>query len=430
MRLGYFINRMAGGTVVEVWNGAMGATDTQIGTAVLKFEMPPKNMRHPDIIINAYSVNDNHIETIDQAKGQETALRDDIIFAAQQEFVRIAMRYNPCYDPPLVIFLDDYLGNGQREIMATTNAGRSMQLLATYYGIGTVSYTHMIRDIVYKKTREIMFSPKGWYRGGTSSKYMDQENHPPATMHVTVALSMSYYLLVLASTYCDMARTAQQSRHINKTHYPDDSFDTRALPPPLSSKTSLEDISQLWRPSIQQVQSSDEAIQSCDEDIKSNTESHNRCSFAWMSGLATKASANMTIEDIFRPYLLATSKWKVDNGGGLSGWSPVGPEDRFVFETRIKATAPGETRSMTILYLKSWDDKWINSRAEVTVWNNGDTLLARQELRGYHTQRTSKFFRADVDFSSPAAANSTVKVEVRLVSGSTFKIKGLVICSD
>jgi hypothetical protein len=285
----------------------------------------------------------------------------------------------------------------------------------------------MIRDVVYKNTREVIFSPKGWYRGGTTSKDMENEIHPPASMHITVALSMSYYLLVLASTYCDMESTTQHSRYNNKTQYPDDSFDTRALPPPLLLKTSLEDISQLWRPSIQQVQSSDEeAIQSCDEYIKSNLESDNRCSFAWMSELAT---ANATIDDIFRPYLLATSKWQVDNFG-KSGWSPVGLADRFVFETRIKATAPGETRSMTILYLKSWDDKWINSRAEVTVWNNGDTLLARQELRGYHTQRTSKTFRADVGFSSPAAANSTVKVEVRLVSGGTFKIMGLAICSD
>jgi hypothetical protein len=288
----------------------------------------------------------------------------------------------------------------------------------------------MIRHVVYKNTREVIFSPKRWYRGGTTSKDMETEIHPPAGMHITVALSMSYYLLVLASTYCAMERAAQQSRHINKTHYPDDSFDTRALPPPLSSKTSLEDISQLWRPSIQQVQSSDEAIQSCDEDINSNPESHNRCSFAWMSGLALEATANATIEDIFRPYLLPTSTWQGDNVGGPTGWSPVGLADRFVFETRIKSTAVGETRSMTILYLKSWGDKWINSRAEVTVWNNGDTILGRQELRGYHTQQTSKFFRADVDFSSPAAANSTVKVEVRLVSGGTFKIKGLVICSD
>jgi hypothetical protein len=128
--------------------------------------------------------------------------------------------------------------------------------------------------------------------------------------------------------------------------------------------------------------------------------------------------------------LLATSTWKVDKVGGKSGWSPVNLADRFVFETRIMATAFGEARSMTMLYLKSWGDKWINSRAEVTVWNNGDTILGRQELRGYHTQQTSKFFRADVDFSSPAAANSTVKVEVRLVSGSTFKIMGLAICSD
>ena len=275
MRLEYLVNRLAGGVVIEVWNGAIGGTNTQVGAAILKFELPPENMRHPDIIINAYSVNDMHILTMNEAKGQAITLRDHI-FQIQQEFVRIALQYKPCQDAPLVIFLDDYLGNEQREIMSTVDVGQSMQLLASYYGIGTVSYANMVRDIVYKNTRETSFSPAGWYRNrrGMVSENMLREIHPGAEMHVTVALSMSYYFMVLASAYCSMERTdaattsgttTTQREPIKDTstqdnHYPGDTFDMRALPPLLSPQTTLDEISQLWNASIQQVRSSDDSL--------------------------------------------------------------------------------------------------------------------------------------------------------------------------
>jgi hypothetical protein len=316
------------------------------------------------------------------------------------------------------------------EIIATMNAGQGMQLLATYYGIGTVSYANMVRDMVYRNTRETSFSPVGWYtnQGGENMK---REVHPPADMHVAVALSMSYYFLVLASTYCDMESATQQSLHTDHTLNPNDIFDTRALPPPLSPNTSLADISQLWQTSMQQVRSSDEASESCDEYMESHPEALDRCTFTWISASKTNNFANMTIEDIFRPYLLETSNWKIDEVGSKPGWSPVDPTDLFVFETRIKSsTDAAQIRSLTLLYMKSWGDKWANSTAEVTVWNNGETLLARRELTGFHDQRTTKTFRADFDFSTPAAPNSTLTIKARLAAGTTFKITGLAICSD
>jgi hypothetical protein len=290
----------------------------------------------------------------------------------------------------------------------------------------------MVRDIVYKNTRETVFSPVGWYlnRLGERVANMESDIHPPAGMHIVVALSMSYYFLVLASTYCSMERspTTQQSIYSNQTHHEDDDhFDPRALPPRLTPTSSLADISERWSTSIQHVRSSDEGIESCAEYRESHPEAVDRCSFNWI-GSRTKIASK--IEDIFRPYLMKTSRWKVDVNGHKAGWSPVLPTDRFVFETRIKSTGAAETRSMVLLYMKSWGDKWDNSTAEVKVWNNADTLLARQELLGFHEKQTSEIYPSEFRFSTAAAPNSTVKVEVRLVAGTTFKIMGLAICSD
>ena len=94
--------------------------------------MPPE-AKNPDIIINAYATNDMHIITMLEAQQGNTTLRDKV-FDMIQDFVRRIMEPSPdvgttssCGSsqqqqrlPPLLVHMDDYLGNEQREIWATT----------------------------------------------------------------------------------------------------------------------------------------------------------------------------------------------------------------------------------------------------------------------------------------------------------------------
>lgn len=439
--LGSFLNSIAGGELVDLVNHAVGATNTQIGTTLLRYEMLPEDVKQPDIIINAYSTNDMHALTFAEAKGQDVSLRD-YIFEMQQDFVRTAMRHEPCQDPPLVIFLDDYLGNEQREIIATTDVGQSLQILATYYGIGTVSYANMVRDIVYKNTRETSFSPAGWYK--KSNSQMNREIHPQIGMHYTVAWSMAFYFLQLASTYCTTASVAaHQGGQPLRTG---DVFDSGALPPLLTPSSSLADVSRNWDVSIQEERnSSATACLDKEETFANNTEAEwpsHRCTFSWMGMLQFKKSKRPHdwIENYFKPYMTTQnqlSSWHIDRGGGGKlGWSPVDASTLpFTLDFPLNTLS---VSTVTALYMRSYGEKWENSTVEVNISalsggdgeNNNTTfsLLHTERIKGFHSKETSELYPLDVQLPSSITPPSTLRIEFRLVGGTTFKIMGLAFC--
>jgi hypothetical protein len=453
-RLGLLLNKMAGGKVAIVANHAIGASNTQVATTLLRFELLPEEIRRPDIIINAYSTNDMHFETIAEAVGSNATLRDHV-FAMHQEFIRTAAATQPCQDPPLLIFLDDYLGNEQREILATTDVGQSHQILATYYGVGTVSYANMVRDIVYKNTREKDFSPAGWYKkDGSSGPTMTREIHPQFGMHYTVTWSMAYYFLVLVSTYCSTASALEKEQEAFPTtpsSLSSDHFDAGALPPVLTSLYSLADISHDWKASIQEQETK---ASLCYEQKKNDGKQPiaPRCTFSWMSMLASskiigkEERTKEWIEDQFKTYLTTKdqlSSWKIDDGGGKPGWSPVdGSAAPLTLEFAVETTP---VSAVTVLYMRSYGEKWENSTVEMNIWqahtnnaidgngrngdnNNSMPLLHSQRIQGFHNKETSEIYPMDLELSPPIQPHSTLRIDFRLVAGTTFKILGLALC--
>lgn len=160
IRLEHLVNQLAVGTagrpLIQVTNVAVGGTNTETGRVMLEYDLLP--VANPDIIINAYATNDMHILTIQQAENRNVTLRDRI-YEMAQGFVRSA--FNLCTSQglaPLIVWLDDYLGNEQREIIRTMEWSQSVQLLSNYYGFAFVSYADTIRDLVYGTTQESVFS--------------------------------------------------------------------------------------------------------------------------------------------------------------------------------------------------------------------------------------------------------------------------------
>ena len=87
-RLQHFINNIIG-DIVEVTNGSVRGTGSSIGKTLL--EENTIVSRHPDIIINAYSTNDE--------AGKHA-------FSNIQEFVRYVLRDEQCQKPLLIHFFD------------------------------------------------------------------------------------------------------------------------------------------------------------------------------------------------------------------------------------------------------------------------------------------------------------------------------------
>jgi hypothetical protein len=139
---------------------AMGGTNTNVGVTIMKYGLVPEEARTADIVLNAYATNDMHILTQLEADNANQTLRDKVLNMTQS-FVRTvwsdgfsdeldspSQEISPdttakCADHslasrkrPLLLFLDDYLGNEQRSILDTAALPQSLATLATYYGFG------------------------------------------------------------------------------------------------------------------------------------------------------------------------------------------------------------------------------------------------------------------------------------------------------
>lgn len=159
----------------QVTKIAMGGTNTAVGSQVFLYDLLPEEAQNPDIVMNAYATNDMHVLTaMEAATGNQTL--GQRVFEMTQEFVRNVMEEKPCRDKPLLIHMDDYLGNEQREILATMQLSQYIGSLADYYGFNRISYANLVRDIVYGDTREFWFSPEGWWP--PKAKNMEREIHP------------------------------------------------------------------------------------------------------------------------------------------------------------------------------------------------------------------------------------------------------------
>jgi hypothetical protein len=183
-RMKGLINGMAQGDLVQVHVFALGGSNTNTATVLLEYDLLPKDAQNADIMINGYSTNDMHVKTIEEAAEEGKTLTDKV-FEMAQDFVRVALRPRPCQNqPPLLLWLDDYLGNEQRIILETTALSKAMHVLANYYGLGSVSYADAVRDWVYGDAHEILFSP-GWYKG-KGGKF-SREIHPGQGAHMSMA---------------------------------------------------------------------------------------------------------------------------------------------------------------------------------------------------------------------------------------------------
>jgi hypothetical protein len=444
------VNNLAGGTLVEVHNMALAGSNTATGQALLEYELLPDKARDPDILINAYSTNDMHILTIQEAANENVTLRDKV-FGITQNFVRSVM--DESCNPPLLLYLDDYLGNEQREILATTELSQAVGVLADYYGFGFLSYASTVRDWVYGDTREALFSPPGWYDG--KRKKMRREIHPLQGMHMVTSWIVAYQLLHLATTFCsfeswdvqDYERTMQYNE-MNVPGLPDlignDSWKTKprpkptGVPPPLTAELKLDDVTDRWR---------DESAKKPQRDCHATTTrttTDKRCPFSYVSGIMDHDDSRKTVESIQKYFstVLVTNEWKLldDTGRGSKyGWFPPNHTNTADVPPMIMDfNFPHHSepiRTVTFFILKSYGYKWKDSTVQVDVqarerdpWQK---VVTNFTMTGFHDKKTSEMYTEKVELPTPIPVNNgmSMRATIRLTRGSTFKLMGIAVCS-
>jgi len=379
--------------------------------------------------------------------------------------------------------LDDYLGNEQREIMATTELAQAVSILSTYYGtLDVMSYPDMVRDWVYGDTRELWFSPAGWYPSYKQDKsVMKREIHPGMPMHMTVTWIVAYHMLNLLTTYCDRHAYArehhsllkQQQKQQQQPHQKiyDQEYDLardhhglplptlrganqfragkprvppNGLPPPLHPDLSLQEVSMLWRNNNNNQNGDAE----CTPPSSSDSSPAPKCPFAWVSGLVTEHNEldERGVEAYFQEHSLEyeTHGWELSRHGekkmGFAPKSAKGqPSSSPANMTLVFGATPSSPiRYVVLFYMKSYGKAWENSRIQIRLGRQRGggrnmvppiEIIQEHQLDGSHAKNTSEMYIERMTLRQPLTHSDVLlRITVTLLSGTNFKIMGLLVC--
>jgi len=456
-RLESFLNQLAGfgeiyqrgddsTKLVRVINKSSGGMNSAVGETLLRHEMMGPNTY--DVIINAYATNDMHINTMKDAEksGAKNAF-GDFVMSIQQEFVRTVMSLEtPCdnsntdrkkqHQSPMLLFLNDYLGNEQRSILATTEGGHGIDLLASYYGFGAMSYPDMVRDLVYANTTDPHFSPNLWHQPNKVG--MRREIHHTAVFHRIAVFLVSYYAWMAASTYCGLVVWSPDQQH---------SVSIRSgLPPRLTKHLVLDTVSEEWKnhDRLRSDSAKKNSLTAVIANISNDTPSletpcdasaNPRCALSWMSQF--NFLSNKNIQEYFTPFVHQPSTtWTVVDQDGKNpkpGWSPSndGLGQALVLDVPL-TKRPVQT--VVLFVMKSYGEKWENSTASVEVLQmtpegtSWESVLGPRFVTGYHNKTTSETYTEELALPFMVAPPATLRIRLLLEGGHTFKLMGIAAC--
>ena len=466
-RLGGILNQVFQMPLVEVTNIGVGGTNTATGTILLDYDLLPLAARNPDIVINGYSTSDMHAWTVAEA-GHSNATLGDQMHTMVEAFYRNATlmrrQQSDCSEeeqrqrqqaqgeespvPPLVVHLDDYLGNEQREIVATMEGSSSVQSLARYYGFPSMSYADVARDWVYGDTHEYWFSPEGWYNAKKKDAPMETEIHPQMRVHIIAAWVIAYNFLHMTTTFCSLepwrraAVPGLDGDNILHQSYEDTRqllpqlpalrgentpkgkprVPPKSIPPLLTKSLSLENISEVWnqdaaayleRSTVQPI-----CLSANQLDV---TKAYNdeKCPFAWVTRIRvlplpqvpeTEARSDATAEQAYwkahslHDFGESTNSWKFEAQNEKNGVVPkAGHGSELLLEIPPPLIANGTKINLeggsplvdrvTFSYMKSYGRKWHESTVRLGVLvppEDTGCSFRRPNLRGTVPQQNDK----------------------------------------
>ena len=486
-RLSHFFTKLFGGfELVNVHTVSLGGTNTESGITIWDYSLLPSDVPYPDVVLNAYATNDMHYNTVQEAIRRNITLGESLLTMGQ-EFVRLLLTpKSECAPraPPLLLYVDDYLGNEQNEILTTMISPQTINLLSGYYGIGSMSYGDAVRDIVYGDTKEWWLS-SDWYEKGKSQ--YQRAVHPHMGMHIGMVWVVAYNLFNLVTSYCSLPkitagvrsgrqrRQPQHDRHhagvesssegVWDYGYSNSTFGgnlpalqgtnelvggpkhkPRGLPPLLTPELSLEHITELWRnesnsnshlwKTNDECSDIDTSTSNYDDDDRSPHDFSKPCIYSWVANLERKLDNTQRITDRLKPHITSNKGWSAVDDNNKLGWAPTaGIGSSFTMEWK---SISQPVRAVTWMIMRSYGEKWDGSLLNIEVWS-GNILMAKQNIEGFHDKKTSETYNIKMklfdndekrrdEVGNGAVIGSDLKIIFTLIGGSTFKISGMAVC--
>jgi hypothetical protein len=411
-RLQLLVDAFLGPDIVKIHNVAVGGTDSLYALPVLEYRLYPVHLdilrkQGADIIVNAYSANENLFSW----DGSEDATADLRHFHAcllfAKSFYHGALKSQPC--PPLVLFVDEYIGNLNKLLLGEDIRNDVIRMLTdTLNDMGYISSSLVARHWVYANTSETLFTPD-WL---TKPEKPEVHFGMPAHQHVTWVVA--YSILKSVMEFCEDI---------------DDVYATF-----LHGDVEANAFQSKGTSGINEPQSA--AVLDCN--TGSATSSEHPCSFAFVATRAGTVTTEKELNQYIEPFKISSSSgWEGEDNQRDGGWRKrLGLVAHRVGAT-IRFSIPNlsnQVRVITIHFLKSYGPEWVNSQAHFSFAALDSAGRRVHEvsykLSGHHNESTSRTFRFTLDLKEKAVeVGHTATLNITLVSGKSFKISSLMMCS-
>ncbi len=367
-----------------------------------------------------------------------------------QSFLRIALSSKPCGMKPLVINVDDYLGPNHNVVLGELSYKTIISRLAKWYDTVAISSAEVVRDVAYANTDDSTFFNKN-------------DVHFGYWGHQTIAWAVGFGSLDLLSHYCD---DEYRLRSISAAAMAADDNETKMmevkqehqlyLPPPLTADLKIENVTAEFDAAKEHALTDFKCIEDGNEnengDGDGTSYDHNPCVVAWISSPGM-FNPNM-VNGFMKRHMSHNDKWQIENNmknGGWSnkvGWVATGPNATFTL-TLNENEINKDVNAVTIFFMRSYGEKWADSRARFTFTvedttqslnatsvenNNSDSEaldvppLFEADIWGVHNISYSLSLSEKFMLPQTVLKGQRMNMKVDLVSGSTFKIMGMMFC--
>ena len=442
VRMQHLVNDLLGFQGVEVHNIANGGTNTAQALSLVRYWLYPNQVlpAGPDIIVHGFAVNDCHVGSATESDPWDHAKK--LVKQGVERlnsFVKEVYYSKPCPEPPIIFFLDEYIGtHNQASTMGDVIYNMIMTRMATWHQNLAVTSNDIIREFVYMDVmNEKIFSP-AWRKG--KNGHFRENPHFGWGGHQMITWAWAYAFLDSMVNYCDTdwkegynndtqafgaERKSTHTETIKKLVQLHE--ENTVLRPPLGPGIFLEDISDFWEKSAAEFKA-----RNCSNSTN-QVAAAPPCMFAWISGMEGRTRFVRQLQKYLKPYQKRMDGWSIKNDMSL-GWSRklgievVQPDGIMEFEL---ANLAQPIRKFEFNSIKSYGDKWMGSKVKIFITSSDQktTYLDGVEVTGFHESKSSITYTSTFDLSTEAPVGSSVNIRVQMVNGTSFKVMGMMACS-
>lgn len=289
-----------------------------------------------------------------------------------------------------------------------------------------------MRDIVYQDNSERTF-------------HKENDVHYGRFAHTTIALSVAFASLELFINYCDDEYNKNSGGFIaageeEKKDHPitkdEMKRDKLFLPPPLTKELLQQNATIEFDAAIDASYKA-YVDNDCASKSDGNVKDRNPCMISWIAspGLYNEKG----IKKFMNKYQIQNDGWGTEHQMS-EGWSVkdgwIASKAGATFTLQFAATK--KLNTVSIYFLRSWGEKWKDSKAKFTVSRvlpndeSDGKVIAELEIDGVHADEDYHYSLTQserIQLGETVEIGEKINLRVDLLSGSHFKIMGLMLCS-